>query len=96
MGSYEDGAPNGTTNTSKPIPLWIDGQEVTTTTTFDVTSPSTGEKLWTASSASPEQATQAVEAAQRAFKTWRRAKPAQIRTIPVSYTHLTLPTKRIV
>jgi len=72
---------NGVDTLHTPVPLWIGGKEVVSDTTFDVTSPSTGEKLWTASSVSVEQANQAVEAAAEAFKTWRKAKPAQIRTI---------------
>jgi acyl-CoA reductase-like NAD-dependent aldehyde dehydrogenase len=72
----------GSTQTSSgPVPLWIDGKEVTTTTTFQVTSPSTGEKLWTCSSASTTEATLAAEAAQRAFKSWRKTKPAEIQAI---------------
>jgi len=72
---------NGSADTSKPVPLWIGGEEVTTGTTFDVTSPSTGKKIWAASSVSPKHAIEAIEAAQKAFKTWRKAKPAEIRTI---------------
>lgn len=64
-----------------PVPLWIDGKEVSTTTTFDVHSPSTGEKLWTGSSASTVEANLAAEAAQKAFKSWRKTKPADIQTI---------------
>lgn len=64
-----------------PVPLWVDGKEVVGTTTFDVISPNNAEKLWSSASVSAEQATQAIEAAQRAFKTWRREKPAAIRTI---------------
>lgn len=66
---------------SGPVPLWIDGKEVTTSTTFDVNNPSTGEKLWTSSAASTKEATLAVEAAQKAFKSWRKTKPAQIQKI---------------
>lgn len=68
-------------NSSSPVPLWIAGKEVTTSTTFDVISPSDGKKLWTSSSASPKEAIQAVEAAQTALKTWRQTKPAEIRKI---------------
>ncbi len=71
---------NGTSDPS-PVPLWIAGKEVTTSTTFDVTSPSTGDKLWSSCSISPKEAIQAVEAAQTAFKTWRKTKPADIRRI---------------
>jgi acyl-CoA reductase-like NAD-dependent aldehyde dehydrogenase len=63
------------------IPGKIGGKEITTETTFDVISPNDGKKLWSASSVSPKEAVQAVEAAQTALKTWRKVKPAQIRTI---------------
>ncbi|KAK5131368.1 hypothetical protein LTR08_000971 [Meristemomyces frigidus] len=72
---------NGSADTSKSVPLWIAGQEVWTDTTFDVVSPTTGEKLWSASSVSVKEATQAIDAAQKASKTWKKAKPAEIRTI---------------
>lgn len=71
---------NGTGFTG-PVPLWIDGKEVTTSTTFDVESPTDSSKLWTSSSASVKEAQQAVEAAQKAFKTWRKTKPAKIQAI---------------
>ncbi len=64
-----------------PVPLWIAGKEVTTSTTFDVASPANSETLWKSSSISPKQAIEAVEAAQNALKTWRKAKPAEIRRI---------------
>ena len=72
-----------TTNgsTSGPVPLWIGGKETTTQTTFSVSSPSSGDHLWPSSSASVKEATAAVDAAQQAFKTWRRTKPAEIRKI---------------
>ena len=70
---------NGTS--SGPVPLWIAGKEVTTDTLFDVSSPSSGEKLWQSSSASVKEAAQAVDAAQTAFKTWRNTKPAERRKI---------------
>lgn len=72
-------ATNGTS--SSPVPLWIAGKEVTTATTFAVTSPSSGEHLWPASSASPKEALQAVDAAHAAFQSWRKTKPADIRKI---------------
>ncbi|KAI7191670.1 salicylaldehyde dehydrogenase [Hortaea werneckii] len=58
-----------------------EGQETTSETTFDVVSPFTGEKLWQSYGVSPQQATQAVEKAQQAFKTWRKTKPATRRSI---------------
>lgn len=72
---------NGNSAPPGPVPLWIGGKEVTTTTTFDVYSPSSGDKLWTSSSASTKEAAQAVDAAQHAFATWRKTKPAEIRKI---------------
>ncbi|KAI6920833.1 salicylaldehyde dehydrogenase, partial [Hortaea werneckii] len=72
---------NGKVDTSQPVPLWIAGQETTSDTTFDVVSPFTGEKLWQSYGVSPQQATQAVERAQQAFKTWRKTKPATRRSI---------------
>ncbi|KAJ9622039.1 hypothetical protein H2203_006920 [Taxawa tesnikishii (nom. ined.)] len=75
-------ATNGTSNgASYTVPLWIDGKEVTTSTTFPVTAPATHKELWQSAAASPDDATAAVEAASRAFKTWRRTKPAEIRKI---------------
>jgi acyl-CoA reductase-like NAD-dependent aldehyde dehydrogenase len=73
---------NGATDGgASPIPLWIAGKEVTTSTTFDVISPNDGKKLWSSSSVSPKEAVQAIEAAQTALKTWRKTKPADIRKI---------------
>ncbi|TKA76531.1 hypothetical protein B0A55_05665 [Friedmanniomyces simplex] len=79
--SNNGAASTSSTTTSKPVPLWIAGKEVQTDTTFNVTSPTTTEKLWSSSSVSPQQALEAIDAAQTAFKTWRHAKPAEVRTI---------------
>jgi len=73
--------PSKNGSSSGPVPLWIAGKEVTTSTTFEVHSPSTGDKLWSSSSVSAKEATQAVDAAQEAFKTWRKTKPAEIQRI---------------
>lgn len=64
-----------------PLPLWIDGKEVTTSATFDVYSPSTDEKVWSSHGATAKEAKEAVESAQRAFKTWRKTKAAERRNI---------------
>nr|POE99385.1 vanillin dehydrogenase [Quercus suber] len=66
---------------AKPVPLWIDGEEVYSDTTFTVQNPATNQRLWSACSVSTEQAVRAVDAAQTAFKTWRYAKPATIQAI---------------
>lgn len=76
-----NGHVGGQTAPTGPVPLLIDGKETKSSITFDVVSPGNGELQWQASSVSAEQAVQAVEAAQRAFKTWRRTKPAEIRNI---------------
>ncbi|KAF2207245.1 hypothetical protein CERZMDRAFT_51470 [Cercospora zeae-maydis SCOH1-5] len=66
---------------SGPVPLWIDGKEVTTSTTFDVESPNDSKTLWKSSSASAKEAVQACEAAQKAFKSWRNTKAGEIQKI---------------
>ncbi|KAF2767853.1 aldehyde dehydrogenase [Teratosphaeria nubilosa] len=73
---------NGSSNgLPKPVPLWIGGEEVHTDATFDVISPSNSKTLWAACSVDTKLATRAIEAAQAAFKTWRRTKPAERRRI---------------
>lgn len=57
------------------VPLLINGKEVITSTTFPVISPSTGETLWPSSSASKEDALDAVRAAEAAFPAWSKSKP---------------------
>lgn len=63
------------------VPLLINGKEVTTKTTFDVTSPVSHHVIWKASSASTEDATKAAEAAQAAFPAWSNSKPSYRRDI---------------
>ena len=58
------------------IPLLINGEEVTRSSTFDVISPSTSSVCWKAVSATPDEATKAVEAAQAALPTWSQTKPS--------------------
>ncbi|QSZ29875.1 hypothetical protein DSL72_004393 [Monilinia vaccinii-corymbosi] len=59
------------------IPLLIDGKEDFGSETFDVVSSKTGKVCWKAVSSSSEDATRAVEAAQRAFPLWSKTKPQQ-------------------
>lgn len=66
---------------SYTVPFYIDGKEVTSSVTFPVVSPSTGETLWHASSASAKDALAAVEAAAKAFPTWSKTKPIFRRNI---------------
>lgn len=66
---------------SHTVPLLIAGKEITTSTTFSVTSPSTSSTAWTSSSASVDDATRAVEAAHAAFPVWSRTSPSERRDI---------------
>ncbi|KAF9690747.1 hypothetical protein EKO04_011519 [Ascochyta lentis] len=70
-----------TTDTSYVVPLLINGKEVTTKTTFSVTSPSSHREIWKSSSASLEDAKNATSAAQAAFPTWAKMKPTAKRDI---------------
>ncbi len=63
------------------VPLQINGKDVSTSKTLDVTNPSTGKVIHKASSASVSDAISAVEAAQAAFASWRETTPAQKRAI---------------
>lgn len=74
-------AVNGTSGASYTVPLLIEGKELTTPTTFEVTAPGTGDKLWTSSSASKEDALSAIVAAEKAFPAWAKTKPAAKRAI---------------
>ncbi|KAF2029496.1 aldehyde dehydrogenase [Setomelanomma holmii] len=66
---------------SYTVPLLINGKEVTTKTTFTVTSPSSHKEIWQSSSASLEEVEAATSAAQAAFPVWSKMKPAAKRAI---------------
>lgn len=67
---------------SKPrFGLIIDGRDVPTSDTFDVYESTTGNPIHSAPAATVEQATAAVESAERAFDTWRDSTPIERRTI---------------
>lgn len=73
---------NGTNGVaSHTVPLYIDGKDITSSSTFPVVSPSTGETVWNASSASTKDALAAVDAAQKAFPAWNKTKPIYRRNI---------------
>lgn len=57
------------------IPLWLDGKEVTTTNSYDVVSPKTGQVLYKSASASIEDAERALQSAHKAFESWSTTKP---------------------
>ncbi|KAJ4330473.1 hypothetical protein N0V95_010051 [Ascochyta clinopodiicola] len=63
------------------VPLLINGKEVTTQTTFPVTSPASHKEVWHSSSASVEDANNATAAALAAFPAWAKMKPAAKREI---------------
>jgi acyl-CoA reductase-like NAD-dependent aldehyde dehydrogenase len=63
------------------VPLLINGKEISTSTTFPVTSPGSHKQIWSASSASLEDVKSAIDAAQAAFPTWAKTKPAARRDI---------------
>ncbi|KAF2840971.1 aldehyde dehydrogenase [Patellaria atrata CBS 101060] len=69
---------NGTHYT---VPLLINGEEVTTETTFPITSPSTLQFLHHSSSASVAEAKSAISAATAALASWRATKPSYRRDI---------------
>ncbi|KAJ3155411.1 hypothetical protein HDU86_004313 [Geranomyces michiganensis] len=63
------------------VPLLINGREEFVQDCFDVVSPYTNQKCWTAAAATPRDAVRAVEAAAAAFPTWAATKPAARRDI---------------
>ena len=63
-------------NGKDTIPLWLNGKEITTSTTYDVKSPLDSKVLYKASASSVQDAEAAVKAAAEAFKSWSKTKPA--------------------
>ena len=63
------------------VPLLINGSDLTTSTTFEVTSPVTNKPIWNCSSVSKQDALRAVEAAQAAQPAWAKTKPTKRRDI---------------
>jgi acyl-CoA reductase-like NAD-dependent aldehyde dehydrogenase len=63
------------------VPLLINGKEVSTSTIFDVTSPSNSKKLWECSSVSKSEAHDAISAAASALPAWSKTKPSFRRDI---------------
>jgi acyl-CoA reductase-like NAD-dependent aldehyde dehydrogenase len=68
-------------DTSYTVPLLINGKEVTTETTFPVTSPASHKQVWSSSAASIEDVKNAVSAAKAAFPAWSKMKPSAKRDI---------------
>jgi acyl-CoA reductase-like NAD-dependent aldehyde dehydrogenase len=61
--------------------LIINGKEEITSATFDIVSPYTNQTCWTASTATPQDAIRAVEAADTAFPAWSQTKPTARRDL---------------
>lgn len=49
--------------------------------TIEVQSPKSQQKVWQAAAVTEKEAIEAVESSQRAFKSWRKTKPQEIRKI---------------
>jgi acyl-CoA reductase-like NAD-dependent aldehyde dehydrogenase len=62
---------------SLSVPLWINGKEETTISTFDVISPASNAPCWTAASATADDALRAVKSAEETFVSWSQSKPAR-------------------
>jgi acyl-CoA reductase-like NAD-dependent aldehyde dehydrogenase len=71
----------GISNGYSNIALLINGKDVQADSTFPVKNPLTQETIYTCSSASVDDARQAVEAAEAAFISWRKTAPSQRRMI---------------
>ncbi|EHY55407.1 hypothetical protein HRR83_008851 [Exophiala dermatitidis] len=68
-------------DSSSTIPLWLDGQEVKLSSTFDVVSPLDHKVLYQCSAADEGDALKAIASAEKAFKTWSKTKPHTRRDI---------------
>ena len=81
----------------KTIKHFVDGQKFSGSSkrVGMVFNPATGEQSAEVKLASTDDLNKAVESAINAFESWSNKPPLQ-RARAVSYTHLTLPTKRIV
>jgi acyl-CoA reductase-like NAD-dependent aldehyde dehydrogenase len=66
---------------SSGIPLWLDGREVITESTFEVISPNTGKPIYKSSSASIADAEKAIESAAASQEAWAATKPSVRRDV---------------
>lgn len=66
---------------SETIPLWLNGEQSTLSSTFDIISPVDQQKLHSCSSASEQDAEAAIKAAEAALKSWSQTKPEERRDI---------------
>ena len=63
------------------IPLLINGEDVSTETTFDVVNPTSGKTVFQAYSANSKHAIAAIDAAAKAFSSWSRMQPLDRRAL---------------
>lgn len=63
-------------DSSSTIPLWLDGKEATTSSSFEVFSPLDSELCYRVSSASEKDVENAVTSAEKALHTWSLTKPS--------------------
>ncbi|KAF2816481.1 aldehyde dehydrogenase family protein [Mytilinidion resinicola] len=66
--------PNGTD--AIVVPLWINGEQKTSSSSFKVISPGLGTACWRAATASKGDVIEAIDAAQGAFPSWSKTKPS--------------------
>lgn len=64
-----------------PVPLVINGRDVTTERKFPVISPISTSEIWTCSSAGSGHVEEAISSAQNAFQAWSATKPSTRRDI---------------
>ncbi|KAL1311866.1 hypothetical protein AAFC00_001938 [Neodothiora populina] len=64
-----------------PVPLWLNGKEVSTSNKLEVISPLTGKPVHSASAASVEDVHAAVAAAKAALPAWSATKPSERRDL---------------
>lgn len=85
MAATTNGASNGKAHaafdSSSVVPLFLDGKQVTTSSTFDVESPVDNKVCWKCSSATEEDVQKAIASSEKAFKTWSKTKPTTRRDI---------------
>ncbi|KAJ5904887.1 uncharacterized protein N7473_001803 [Penicillium subrubescens] len=80
--------------TKDTVPFIIDGKDVTSSSTFKVINPATGERVWDGSSVSNSEAIDAIKAAEAAFPSWSQTKPSYRRDIMFRAADLFLSRKQ--
>jgi acyl-CoA reductase-like NAD-dependent aldehyde dehydrogenase len=75
------------------VPLWLNGQQVQTSKTFEIISPATSKPLYKSAAASVDDANAAVAAAEAAFPAWAKTKPSARRDILLKAADLFIERK---